>query len=100
MKKMAFEMAQVSGRSSSSTDLGGGRIPASDEQILSARDPWGQPYKAKFLRNPYGIPTHLVIWSPGPNGHHDTASVESSAKVGAMAVVFDGDDLGFITSVR
>lgn len=100
MKKMAFEMALVSKGTTGQPDVGGGRIPASDEQILTARDPWGQPYRAKFLKNPYGIPTHLVVWSPGPNGQQDTASVESSAKVGAMAVVFDGDDLGFITSVR
>ncbi|MEQ1875841.1 MAG: hypothetical protein ABL958_04285 [Bdellovibrionia bacterium] len=96
MKKMAFEMAQLATSPLNATSRG----PASEEQRLSSLDPWGKPYMARLMRNPYGIPTHLVIWSGGPNGRPDTASVESSAKVGAMAVIFDGDDLGFITSVR
>ena len=96
MKKMAFEMAVLTASPLNTTARG----PASEEQTLSSLDPWGNPYKARFLKNPYGIPTHLVIWSGGPNGRQDTSSVESSAKVGAMGVVFDGDDLGFITSAR
>lgn len=95
MKKIAFELAEVKSSPLTTTDRG----PASD-QGLSALDPWGNPYQAKLLRNPYGIPTHLVIWSGGPNGRPDTASVESGARIGAMAVVFDGDDIGYITSIR
>ena len=101
MKKLAFEIAQIGPRPSLDPSS---RAPASqgaaDEQILTQADPWGRPYHLKYLRNSYGIPTHLVIWSLGPNGSQDTHSIESNAKGGAQAVIFEGDDVGYVTTIR
>lgn len=29
-------------------------------------DPWGRPYKFRFLRNEKGMPVQLAVWSQGP----------------------------------
>jgi hypothetical protein len=103
MKKLAFEIAQSGPKleTTTSREIASATPP---EHPLPQIDPWGNPYILKFVRNSYGIPTHLVIWSFGPNGKKETSSIESSQssvqKSGAQAVVFDGDDLGYITSVR
>jgi hypothetical protein len=99
MKKVAFEIAQIGPKPEASSS----RSPASEansEKALVQKDPWGRPYQLKFIHNSYGIPTHVVVWSYGPNGIQDTSSVESSATAGATAVVFDGDDVGYATSIR
>lgn len=64
-------------------------------------DPWGQPFQYKFIRNSYGQPVYLAVWSRGPNTQNDTA--ESGliiAADGALNAVFQGDDVGTVRSLR
>lgn len=58
------------------------------------KDPWGQSYSYRMLRNAYGLPTHLVVWSKGPNGEQDTP--DNELRVVGGNVAFRGDDLGYV----
>lgn len=46
-------------------------IASVDEQSAwigsSKKDPWGNPYHFRFLRNAQGMPVELVVWSEGPD---------------------------------
>lgn len=60
------------------------------------RDPWGEPYSYKVLRNVYGQPTHVLVWSKGPNLVSDTNErvLVRGLDQSSSEVSFDGDDLG------
>ncbi|PIU00329.1 MAG: hypothetical protein COT74_05205 [Bdellovibrionales bacterium CG10_big_fil_rev_8_21_14_0_10_45_34] len=65
------------------------------------RDPWGQPYKFAWIRNAYGIPTHMLVWSAGPNGQFETPrSAISGVERGLVEVGFARDDLGYVRALR
>ena len=42
-------------------------------------DPWGSPYRVKYLSNADGRSTHIVVWSHGPNSVADTAEENIAA---------------------
>tara|TARA_B100001248_G_scaffold262716_1_gene261423 strand:+ start:17769 stop:18239 length:471 start_codon:yes stop_codon:yes gene_type:complete len=60
-------------------------------------DPWGNPYHYRVLKDVYGQPTHLVVWSWGSNAKEETQNIEFGASKGEVR--FQGDDLGYITSL-
>ncbi len=87
--------------SSNQQETSQGREIASDEPInwegIVGQDPWGQPYHYRTIRNAYGLPTHLIVWSKGPNAYQDTkVSVLNNTK----DLVFEGDDIGSFYSLR
>jgi hypothetical protein len=84
------------------------RLPASINPELpqgsAGLDPWGNTYNYRIIRNSYGQPIHVLIWSRGPNGEQETPEanlMDSKARVTQVAaVVFEGDDLGVLMSAR
>lgn len=85
----------------------GERQPASEGSALSnnrgeiGADPWGLPYKYAFIRNSQGQPIYVAVWSSGPNAQNETPieKLHSSAE-GPSSIKFEGDDVGFVRSVR
>ncbi len=66
------------------------------EGVVSV-DPWGNPYHYRILKDMYGRPTHLVVWSVGSNSKQDTSEYDFDAASGI--VKFTGDDVGHIRSL-
>ncbi|MCB0348394.1 MAG: hypothetical protein KDD37_06135 [Bdellovibrionales bacterium] len=66
------------------------------EGVVSV-DPWGNPYHYRVLRDIYGKPTHLVVWSVGSNSRQDT--LENDFDVISGMVKFTGDDIGYIRNL-
>lgn len=66
------------------------------EGVVSV-DPWGNPYHYRILKDMYGRPTHLVVWSTGSNSKQDTGEYDFDATSGV--VKFTGDDIGHIRSL-
>ncbi len=66
---------------------------------VSGTDPWGQSFKYKVLRDAFGTPTHIVVWSTGPNSLQETLDQELSI-LNAEQIKFSGDDLGTIKAIR
>lgn len=66
------------------------------EGVVSV-DPWGNPYHYRILKDMYGKPTHLVVWSLGSNSRQDTG--ETDFDIAAGIVKFTGDDVGYIRSL-
>ncbi|MEC9282693.1 MAG: hypothetical protein VX642_08265 [Bdellovibrionota bacterium] len=64
---------------------------------LAGTDPWGQSYNYKVLRDAYGLPTHLIVWSKGPNGVQDTP--DSELIMSGNKVSFSLDDLGHLKEI-
>lgn len=64
---------------------------------LVGRDPWGQAYSYKVLRDAYGFPTHVLVWSKGPNGVQDTPDAE--LQVSDSGLNLRMDDLGHLREV-
>lgn len=58
------------------------------------KDPWGQSYAYKVVRDVYGLPTHLIVWSRGPNGIQDTP--DSALRISNNEIRFSMDDLGHL----
>ena len=61
---------------------------------LAGQDPWGQSYNYKVLRDAYGLPTHIVVWSKGPNGVQDTP--DSQLVLNGGEISLNLDDLGYV----
>ena len=61
------------------------------------QDPWGAAFRYLVLRDPAGDPTHVVVWSSGPNRQRETQG--GDLKRGSM-VSFVGDDFGYIHRTR
>lgn len=81
----------------------GGRLPASagDAEATVGTDPWGRPYKFHYIRNAYGQPLYIAVWSAGPDARPDTKESDLViGKDGALAVQFSGDDVGFVRALR
>lgn len=62
------------------------------------RDPWDQAFRYKVLKDEEGMPTHVVVWSYGPNGAPETPE-EALRTDSEGAVRFAGDDLGYVHTV-
>src|SRR4051812_11707330 len=60
----------------------------------AGKDPWGNPYHYTFVRNKMGVPTHVVVWSDGPNMRSETPTPEKAQG----AIAFTGDDVGSVVS--
>lgn len=56
------------------------------------KDPWGNPYHFRFLRNSKGMPVELVVWSEGPD-KKTPPEVKVSSRDGAERVDFAPDDV-------
>jgi hypothetical protein len=52
--------------------------PAVDCDGQVGKDPWGQPYQFKFVRNDQGMPIEIKVWSDGPDQAH-TEVIEARA---------------------
>lgn len=72
-------------------------IGGSAEQIL---DPWKHPYQKETLKNAYGQPSHLVVWSNGPNGKFDSEKIKAIKSNGLLVVEFQGDDVGYVVQLK
>lgn len=66
------------------------------EGVVSV-DPWGNPYHYRILKDIYGKPTHLVVWSVGSNSQQDTT--ENDFDITTGIVKFTGDDIGHIRNL-
>ncbi len=81
-----------------------GRFPASEKvanpyEGIIGKDPWGESYKYKVIRNAYGQPTHVLVLSKGPNLILDTGSSRLLTPPESRGEFeFDGDDLGYVVS--
>lgn len=64
---------------------------------LVGKDPWGNAYNYRVLKNALGHPKFLVVWSKGPNLKQDTSEFNFNAESGH--VEFAGDDVGVVHSV-
>lgn len=62
-------------------------------------DPWGQPFQYKVLRNAYGQPTHIAVWSMGPNKKDDTREITVRPNA-SFVRLFMGDDIGSLKPVH
>src|SRR4051812_42804291 len=71
MKKQAFEIAQKTSHIHDQSR----KIASVDTAAPAGLDPWGQPYQVNIIKNSYGLPTHVVIWSMGPNHKLDTPDI-------------------------
>jgi hypothetical protein len=63
------------------------------------KDPWNHPYHFSFLRNKNGSPTHVAVWSDGPNSKNETVATDTSV-VSPEAFQFAGDDVGSVIPLR
>lgn len=79
----------------------GGSVSGTDGE--ADLDPWGHPYQYHILKNAYGQPTHIAVWSFGPNSKNDTdfdrirGPIESAV---AESRIFGGDDIGNVRPIR
>lgn len=67
---------------------------------VAGNDPWGHPYQYRVLRNAYGLPTHVMVWSKGANGSQDTADSELNHQNQMGQVQLQGDDVGYLRALR
>lgn len=88
----------------SKNDKADSRMPASAHKSstekfegLVSKDPWGQAYSYKVLRDAYGLPTHILVWSKGPNGVQDTP--DNELQITRIGFQLRMDDLGHIREV-
>lgn len=88
----------------SKNDRASSRMPASAQnkgtfrwEGLVAKDPWGQAYSFKVLRDAYGLPTHMLVWSKGPNGVQDTP--DNELQITKTGFKLRMDDLGHIKEI-
>ena len=85
-------------RSQSQNSFARGLASSAEKNIshegIVGTDPWGNPYHYRVLKDIYGQPTHLVVWSWGSNSAQDTGEHEFKTHQGK--VHFNGDDLGYI----
>lgn len=83
------------------------RTPASEgslnhleaEEGAIGQDPWGQPYRFKWLRKS-SFQSRLLVWSSGPNGQVDTSSENLDSNRDAERANFTGDDVGIMLSIK
>jgi hypothetical protein len=96
MRKIASEFV-ARGANTSPREIASVLGDSSKQDLL---DPWGQPFTQVIVRNSYGQPTHVLVWSLGPNGMIDTQDLKPKENSGVIAIVFDGDDIGVLRSLR
>lgn len=65
------------------------------------KDPWGQAFRYKVIRDKEGLPTHVLVWSLGPNLEQETPekAFQSLAANSVAQLEFQGDDFGYVHSV-
>ncbi|MFK8137819.1 MAG: type II secretion system protein GspG [Bdellovibrionales bacterium] len=82
----------------------GSRMPANAakaplwEGASASKDPWGNPYMYRMVRDSFGLPTHIVVWSKGPNGAQDTPD-RDIASFDKTDSKFRMDDIGHRSKV-
>jgi hypothetical protein len=65
------------------------------------KDPWGRSYHYLFVHNHSGMPTHVVVWSDGPDGISQTSvRAQVSQNSFTTSISFQGDDVGTTTALR
>lgn len=64
---------------------------------LISKDPWGQSYSYKVIRDAYGLPTHVLVWSKGPNGIQDTP--DNELRITENGFQMRLDDLGHLKEI-
>ncbi len=57
------------------------------------KDPWGQPFQYRFLKNKNGAPVQIVVWSSGPGKVNQAPRVSVSAVSGVEELQFDQTDV-------
>lgn len=83
------------------------RMPASGESTnhLEAeegsigQDPWGQPYRFKWLHKT-AHQSRLLVWSAGPNRQPDTSDQNLDSNRDKDRGEFVGDDVGVMLSIK
>lgn len=58
----------------------------------AGKDPWGNPYRFRFLRNDKGMPVEIVVWSHGPEKKH-LSDVKVIQTNGMERLQLDPDDV-------
>ncbi len=59
-----------------------------------SKDPWGAPFNYFIVKNKMGSPTHIVVWSTGPDKEKNAPYTELTHQT-----EFIGDDIGVIIPV-
>lgn len=102
-QKLSYEiLKEVQLAQQAANNIGKRQIASSEDKSISMEgiigtDPWGNPFHYRVLKNLYGQPTHLVVWSRGSNSRQDTSEYEFESQKGE--VHFSGDDLGYILEI-
>jgi hypothetical protein len=65
-------------------------------------DPWGNPFNSRVIKNAYGQPSRVAVWSNGPNQKNDTMDVQFDAfrHSNTPTAIFGGDDIGTVSVIR
>lgn len=70
-------------------------------------DPWGEAYSYKIIGVEGGHPTHILVWSSGPDKRPESIEgvIESLETYGHLSdngrvLALKGDDIGFIRPIR
>lgn len=87
--------------------LGSGRMPASVEpgsvemrtSGTMGLDPWGQPYRYRFMGNDAKSAAKVVIWSSGPNKIIESHNLENEESLILEQPEYQGDDLGVVIAL-
>jgi hypothetical protein len=59
----------------------------------SGKDPWGNPYHFRFLRNEKGMPVQIVVWSRGPEKALSEPMAKASLVNGVEELKLSPDDV-------
>jgi hypothetical protein len=57
------------------------------------KDPWGNPFHFRFLKNKLGAPVQIVVWSDGPSKKAKEPVVLMSSSSGVEELDFDKSDV-------
>lgn len=64
------------------------------------KDPWGNAFRYRVLRDKLGVFTHVVVWSDGPNGESETSGGAFANEFQVADLNFTGDDFGYVHPIR
>ncbi len=59
----------------------------------SGKDPWGNPYHFRFMRNAKGMPVEIAVWSDGPDKADSVPDIKSSSINGVERLEFHKNDV-------
>lgn len=66
----------------------------------TGKDPWGNPYHFRFLRNAQGAPAYLVVWSDGVEMKDQAPEVKLSPVDGLEHINLKNDSVAAVVPVR